>query len=335
MTVPFFRLLTNMTGALAALAGVVVVMPVVTPSPAGAQEWSDWERPARVRPRPPGYFDEYNDYGYDDRRGAERRRAYRRYDRRFDRYREEGWFAPRPGRTARPQYEDENDFVDRDDTFDDRSPKKNPSLVSGGARPGIVPKAPPIVPFSATYKPGSIVIDTSARKLYFVRGRMSAFAYPIGVGKDGFSWTGHETVSRIADWPDWYPPADMRKRRPELPERMTGGINNPLGAKAIYLGNTLYRIHGTNDPKSIGRAESSGCFRMLNANVAHLATMVTVGADVTVVRSLGRGRVTADAADAVITPPRPRPAQRVQAQPRVQWSADPDPDSSNWDDNWR
>ena len=116
----------------------------------------------------------------------------------------------------------------------------------------------------------------------------AAFAYPIGVGREGFSWTGSEKVSNITDWPDWYPPAEMRKRKPELPERMLGGLNNPLGAKAIYLGNTLYRIHGTNDPKSIGRAESSGCFRMLNAHVLHLASLVQVGTPVTVVRSLGK-----------------------------------------------
>jgi lipoprotein-anchoring transpeptidase ErfK/SrfK len=114
----------------------------------------------------------------------------------------------------------------------------------------------------------------------------SAYAYPIGVGRQGFSWTGKEKISRIADWPDWYPPADMRKRKPDLPTRMLGGIRNPLGAKAIYLGNTLYRIHGTNEPKSIGKAESSGCFRMLNENVLHLASLVRVGTEVTVVRSL-------------------------------------------------
>ena len=102
-----------------------------------------------------------------------------------------------------------------------------------------------------------------------------------------------KSFATSTDWPDWYPPAEMRKRKPELPERMLGGLNNPLGAKAIYLGNTLYRIHGTNDPKSIGRAESSGCFRMLNAHVLHLASLVQVGTPVTVVRSLGNNPVVA------------------------------------------
>ncbi|HPG89612.1 MAG TPA: L,D-transpeptidase, partial [Hyphomicrobium sp.] len=205
----------------------------------------------------------------------------------------------------------------------------------GGPRPIVQATAPPVVAFSAQYAPGSIVIDTSARKLYFVRGSMSAFAYPIGVGREGFSWTGTEKVSRVADWPDWYPPTEMRKRKPELPERMLGGLNNPLGAKAIYLGNTLYRIHGTNDPKSIGHAESSGCFRMLNAHVLHLASLVQVGANVTVVRSLGAGA--AKVAD-VKTPSKidAQPPKRYPAQPRrnprVEWSADPDPRATEWDD---
>jgi lipoprotein-anchoring transpeptidase ErfK/SrfK len=152
--------------------------------------------------------------------------------------------------------------------------------------------APPKVVFNAPYAPGSIVIDTSARKLYYVLNTHTAYAYSIGVGRQGFAWTGREKVSRIADWPDWYPPAEMRQRQPGLPVRMLGGIGNPLGAKAIYLGNTLYRIHGTNEPKSIGKAMSSGCFRMMNANVLHLASLVHVGTEVTIVRSLS-GRVAA------------------------------------------
>ena len=96
--------------------------------------------------------------------------------------------------------------------------------------------------FSGPYAPGSIVIDTSKRKLYYVLSTTSAYAYSIGVGRQGFGWTGKEKISRIADWPDWYPPADMRQRKPNLPKRMLGGIRNPLGAKAIYLGNTLMMI---------------------------------------------------------------------------------------------
>ena len=113
-----------------------------------------------------------------------------------------------------------------------------------------------------------------------------ALRYPISVGREGFTWTGTEAISRVAEWPDWHPPEEMRDRDPSLPEKMSGGIKNPLGAKAIYLGNTLYRIHGTNDPKSIGRAASSGCFRMLNGHVVDLASRVQIGTPVTVVNRL-------------------------------------------------
>lgn len=147
-------------------------------------------------------------------------------------------------------------------------------LASGGARPNIGAKAPQTIAFRNGFKPGSIIIDTAGRKLYYTLSQSSAYVYPIAVGKQGFAWTGVERVSRIVEWPDWHPPAEMRQRQPTLPVRMTGGIRNPLGAKAIYLGNTLYRIHGTNDSKSIGSASSSGCFRMHNGHVVHLARHV-------------------------------------------------------------
>src|SRR5262249_3031286 len=110
--------------------------------------------------------------------------------------------------------------------------------------------------------------------------------YPISVGREGFNWAGAEKISRIADWPDWHPPEEMRGRDPRLPEKMSGGIRNPLGAKALYLGNSLYRIHGTNDSRSIGPAASPGCFRMLNGHVVDLASRVEIGTIVTVVRRL-------------------------------------------------
>jgi lipoprotein-anchoring transpeptidase ErfK/SrfK len=157
---------------------------------------------------------------------------------------------------------------------------------SGGPRPDIVPRTPPVVSFTASYPAKSIVIDTSTRKLYFVLDGNQAYEYRISVGREGFNWTGTETISRKQAWPDWYPPAEMRERDPKLPEKMTGGVRNPLGAMALYLGNTLYRIHGTNDVKSIGQAQSSGCFRMLNAEVLHLASIVEVGTTVSVVNSL-------------------------------------------------
>ena len=156
----------------------------------------------------------------------------------------------------------------------------------GGARPDITPRAPPIVVFPYSFPPTYIVIDTSRRKLYYVLEGGRAYAYSVSVGREGFTWTGTEQISRKQPWPDWYPPEEMRQRDPKLPEKMTGGVRNPLGAVALYLGTTLYRIHGTNDARSIGRAQSYGCFRMLNSAVLHLSSLVDVGTRVAVVRSL-------------------------------------------------
>lgn len=160
----------------------------------------------------------------------------------------------------------------------------------GGARPLIAPLTPPVIQFPHDFPANSIVIDAGARKLYYVLADSRAYAYPIGVGREGFDWKGTETISRKQAWPDWHPPAEMRERDPRLPVKMTGGIQNPLGAMALYLGNSLYRIHGTNDPKSIGRAKSSGCFRMLNSAVLHLASIAEIGTPVTVVSSLATGQ---------------------------------------------
>jgi lipoprotein-anchoring transpeptidase ErfK/SrfK len=158
-----------------------------------------------------------------------------------------------------------------------------PAYMTGGARPVIAPAAPPIVSLKKAERAGTIIIDTGGRRLYYVLPGNRAYEYPISVGREGFAWTGTENISRVAVWPDWNPPAEMRERQPGLPKTMTGGINNPLGAKALYLGNTLYRIHGTNDPRSIGRASSSGCFRMMNEHIMHLATLAGVGTQVRVV----------------------------------------------------
>lgn len=182
-----------------------------------------------------------------------------------------------------------------------------PMVADGGPRPNIQPVAPPLVMFAGGYAPGTIVIDTTNRRLYHVNDNKTAYVYPISVGKEGFAWQGIEKVSRIAAWPDWYPPAEMRERRPELPEKMLGGVKNPLGAKAIYLGSTLYRIHGTDAPKTIGRAESSGCIRMLNENVVHLASLVNVGTEVIVTPEL-------DPAAVVAAIPQPAPAARPAAR---------------------
>ncbi|MEO1280748.1 MAG: L,D-transpeptidase [Pseudomonadota bacterium] len=169
-----------------------------------------------------------------------------------------------------------------------RAKRRYPSKMSGGAKPSITPKAPQTVAIANTEKAGTVIIDTSARKLFYVKSASEVLVYPISVGRIGFQWTGTETVSRIADWPSWHPPAEMRKREPYLPKVMTGGVRNPLGAKAIYLGQSLYRIHGTNKPKTIGRAASSGCFRMMNHHVIHLASLIDIGATVKVVKKWDR-----------------------------------------------
>lgn len=164
---------------------------------------------------------------------------------------------------------------------------KYPALLQGGPQPSIAPQAPSSVPFTG-YSQGSIVIDTAGRTLYYVTSSTSAYKYPISVGREGFAWRGTQKISRVQAWPDWRPPAEMRQRDPNLPELMTGGINNPLGAKALYLGSSLYRIHGTNDSRSIGYAASSGCFRMMNSHVMHLATIAGVGTTVHVLDTLPR-----------------------------------------------
>src|SRR5262249_4955862 len=163
---------------------------------------------------------------------------------------------------------------------DDRYGVNNPfqRLFGGG---GSV-FGPSTVAFPAQVRPGSIVIRTRERRLYYVLGNGQAIVYPIGVGRIGFTWSGVKTVSAKRAWPDWTPPAQMLKRRPDLPRHMAGGIDNPLGARAIYLGSSLYRIHGSNEPETIGQAVSSGCFRMSNADVVDLYNRVRVGATVIV-----------------------------------------------------
>jgi hypothetical protein len=173
-----------------------------------------------------------------------------------------------------------------DEPYDRRGYYDGPAVLSGGARPDISPIRPERVPFASEYAPGTIVIETRGRQLLLVTSDREALRYPISVGRDGFTWNGTEKISRIAEWPDWHPPKEMRERDPSLPEKMTGGVKNPLGAKALYLGNTLYRVHGTNDAKTIGQAASSGCFRMLNGHVIDLADRVQVGTPVTVIERL-------------------------------------------------
>ncbi|MBX9589557.1 MAG: L,D-transpeptidase [Hyphomonadaceae bacterium] len=158
-----------------------------------------------------------------------------------------------------------------------------PKFMDGGEKPNIAPQKPPVVYLEYNEPPGTIIVDTGGRKLYYVLPNKEAYAYPISVGRDGFTWTGTEKISRIASWPSWTPPPEMRQRQPGLPITVSGGVINPLGAKALYLGNTIYRIHGTNNERSIGRASSSGCFRMMNEHVTHLATLARIGTTVRVV----------------------------------------------------
>jgi lipoprotein-anchoring transpeptidase ErfK/SrfK len=145
-----------------------------------------------------------------------------------------------------------------------------------------------IVPYSTREAPGTIVVDTPNTYLYFVLGDGRAVRYGIGVGRDGFRWSGTQNVARKAEWPDWHPPAEMVARQPYLPRFMAGGPSNPLGARALYLGNSIYRIHGTNAPSTIGGRVSSGCIRMLNEDVVDLYQRVKVGTRVVVLPDGGR-----------------------------------------------
>ncbi|HLH47993.1 MAG TPA: L,D-transpeptidase [Roseiarcus sp.] len=154
-------------------------------------------------------------------------------------------------------------------------------------QPGIVPNpdqeqlAGPyekqIVFYRTNEPPGTIIIVTAERFLYLVQGKNRAIRYGIGVGRDGFQWSGLQKISRKQEWPDWRPPPEMIERQPYLPRFMAGGPGNPLGARALYLGQTVYRIHGTNQPETIGHAVSSGCFRLVNNDVIDLYDRVPVG----------------------------------------------------------
>jgi lipoprotein-anchoring transpeptidase ErfK/SrfK len=140
-----------------------------------------------------------------------------------------------------------------------------------------------LVSYRGAERPGTIIVDTNNKFLYLVQDGGRAIRYGIGVGREGFEWSGRQTVSMKREWPSWRPPADMLRRRPDLPRFMEGGPDNPLGARALYLGSSLYRIHGTNEPHTIGQAVSSGCIRMLNDDVVDLYNRVKVGTAVIVI----------------------------------------------------
>lgn len=140
-----------------------------------------------------------------------------------------------------------------------------------------------LVSYSRNEAPGTIIVDTPQHFLYLVMGDGKAMRYGIGVGRPGFEWSGVKHVSRKAEWPDWTPPPEMLRRRPDLPRHMEGGPDNPLGARALYLGSSMYRIHGTNEPETIGQNVSSGCIRMMNEDVIDLYNRTRVGARVIVI----------------------------------------------------
>jgi lipoprotein-anchoring transpeptidase ErfK/SrfK len=139
-----------------------------------------------------------------------------------------------------------------------------------------------MVLYNTSETPGTIIIDTSERFLYLIQPNNRAWRYGIGVGRDGFQWQGLLKITRKAEWPDWTPPAEMIERQPYLPRFMAGGPGNPMGARALYLGGTVYRIHGTNAPETIGHAVSSGCFRLANDEIVDLYPRVPVGTKVIV-----------------------------------------------------
>jgi lipoprotein-anchoring transpeptidase ErfK/SrfK len=155
---------------------------------------------------------------------------------------------------------------------------------AGDGRASVVPERlrRAVVAFDTSEATGTVIIDTGNTALYYVLGHGRAIRYGVGVGREGFTWSGVQTISRKAEWPDWHPPAEMIARQPYLPRFMAGGPGNPLGARAMYLGSSEYRIHGTNDPSTIGKFVSSGCIRLTNEDVADLFSRVDVGTRVVV-----------------------------------------------------
>jgi lipoprotein-anchoring transpeptidase ErfK/SrfK len=168
-----------------------------------------------------------------------------------------------------------------------------------------------VVDYSGREAPGTIIVDTPHTYLYLVLGNGKAMRYGIGVGREGFTWSGVKQVARKAEWPDWYPPAEMIQRQPYLPRMTAGGPGNPLGARAMYIGGTEYRIHGTNDPTTIGKHVSSGCIRLTNEDVIDLFSRVKVGAKVIVLP-----QTPVPTREATIRPP----VQEPQTAPRERLS---------------
>jgi lipoprotein-anchoring transpeptidase ErfK/SrfK len=160
--------------------------------------------------------------------------------------------------------------------------KELQQIGSHSAKAPAIPRE--MVSFDTQHAAGTIIVNTVERRLYLVLGGGKAMRYAVGVGRPGFEWQGEHRISAMRQWPDWRPPASMLQRRPDLPRFMPGGEDNPLGARAMYLGNSIYRIHGSNEPESIGHAVSSGCIRMTNEDVTDLYARVKLGARVIVMR---------------------------------------------------
>src|SRR6202048_554914 len=163
------------------------------------------------------------------------------------------------------------------------------NMLNDEGSAGVVPERlrRAVVAFDSREAPGTVVIDTGNTALYYVLGQGRAIRYGVGVGREGFTWSGVQTITRKAEWPDWHPPAEMVARQPYLPRFMAGGPGNPLGARAMYLGSSQYRIHGTNDPSTIGKFVSSGCIRLTNEDVADLFSRVDIGTKVVVLPKNG------------------------------------------------
>jgi lipoprotein-anchoring transpeptidase ErfK/SrfK len=178
-----------------------------------------------------------------------------------------------------------------------------------------------IVSFDRNEPAGTIVIDTANTYLYYVLGNGRAMRYGVGVGREGFTWSGVQSITRKAEWPDWHPPAEMIARQPYLPRFVAGGPGNPLGARAMYLGSSQYRIHGTNDPTTIGKFVSSGCIRLTNEDVSDLFSRVSVGARVVVLPKnaplMARGGDPVRKRPAVTTLPSGRQALNISASSSV------------------
>jgi lipoprotein-anchoring transpeptidase ErfK/SrfK len=173
-------------------------------------------------------------------------------------------------------------MYDADGRYSGGQTSRRYELFGGTSYVGSIKRSTVSAP--GNYTPGTIIVNTTERRLYLIQDGGTALKYGIGVGRVGFTWAGTTAVVAKKEWPDWTPPSQMIARRPDLPRHMKGGPENPLGARAMYLGSSLYRIHGSNEPETIGQAVSSGCFRLLNDDVIDLYDRVKVGAKVIVMR---------------------------------------------------